>query len=159
MQWWKISIFFDWLFPCIHLFSLLECCHLEQALSQMLNLKGFISSWTKEICSLKSIEIIKIQKQIQNVLFLGKVPFSTLPPKLKGLNLISNQERLSCNHFFVFYNFSIPRNFLLIIYHWYCKPDMVNWLQMNFDFRPDRCQCWQKGPKISPLKTLLLLNS
>ena len=78
-----------------------KCCHFELALSQILNLKGFNSSWTKEICSLKSIKIIKIQKQTNNVLFLGKVPFSTLPPKLKGLNLISNQERLPCIHFFV----------------------------------------------------------
>ena len=148
MQWWKISIFFDWLFPCIHLFSLLECCHLEQALSQMLNLKGFIST-------LKSIKIIKIQKTIMSFwkkASFAKILLAILPPKLKRLNLIGkclNRELLSCNHYFcVFHNNSkvifqgekspsfLTGNFQLSIYFIFLKKMLPSWTSIvtNVEF-------------------------
>ena len=77
----------------------------------------------------------------------GKVPFSTLPTKLKCLNLI-DKFQIRKDYPATTFLFSI----ILVsqetsswsytidtVYPAQCKPDTVNWLRMNFDLRPDRC--------------------
>ena len=129
----------------LHLFWLVISVY---PLSQMLNLKGFIST-------LKSIKIIKIQKTIMSFwkkASFAKILLAILPPKLKRLNLIGkclNRELLSCNHYFcVFHNNSkvifqgekspsfLTGNFQLSIYFIFLKKMLPSWTSIvtNVEF-------------------------
>ena len=156
MQWWKISIFFDWLFPCIHLFSLLECCHLEQALSQMLNLKGFNSSWTKEIYSLKSMEIIKIQKQFS---LFGQSSVLNITTKTKRFQLDFKSGKIILQTTFLFSIISVSQE----ISSWsYLFTHNVNWyseLNSNeFWFESTAPNVGKRDPKYLQLKPYSLIK-
>ena len=93
------------------------------------------------------IHIIFILFKSHIFLFSGKVPFSTLPTKLKCLDLI-DKFLIRKDYPATTFLFSI----ILVsqetsswsytidtVYPAQCKPDTVNWLQMNFDLMPDRC--------------------